>query len=126
MTPSEIVGLKMNPLREATRNLLGIATTKELKKWLKKNIKDLDLSRITHWNKQKLPDLRYKNSWQVLAVAIIKWLQNAKFHSSQKMFNRMNLDELKRECRERDIHCNIEPTKHNLKSLLIADELRAS
>ena len=123
LTPSDVATLKMNPLRQAVRSLLNVATTRDLQKWLKKNIKELDLTRVTNWSKAKLPDLRYKQSWQILAVAIIKWLQNAKFHRVNKMFNHLKIDDLKRECRQRDIYVNIEPTKHNLRSLLIADEL---
>jgi hypothetical protein len=123
LTPSDVVTFKMNPLRQAVKALLNVATTRDLQKWLKKNIKELDLTRVTHWNKAKLPDLRYKQSWQILAVAILKWLQNERFNRVNKMFKNWKLSELERECRKRDVYVNIEPTKHNLRTLLIADEL---
>ncbi len=71
MKAASVVKLKFKKLKEKVYKLTNTKNTKQLKKWLKNHKKALNISQISKLTKKdRLPNLRFRYNWEVLAIAI--------------------------------------------------------
>lgn len=96
MTARDLITLKMNELRVFVKGLVDAENSKQLKRWIKTNWKFFKpyLERFKYWSKDKLPSLRYKDSWFTLAVAIQKILKEQKLRLMVEQWEKMNKQDL--------------------------------
>lgn len=99
VTARDLITLKMNELRVFVRGLVSAENSKQLKRWIKTNWEFFKpyLEHIKYWSKDKLPSLRYKDSWFILAIAIQKILKEQKISLLMKQWEKMNKLDLQRE-----------------------------
>lgn len=99
MTPRDLITFKMNELRTFVKSLVSAENSKQLKRWIKSNWEFFKpyVEHFKYWSKDKLPSLRYKDSWFILAVAIQKILKEQKLGLLIKSWGKMTLLDLKRE-----------------------------
>ena len=71
MKAALVVKLKFKKLKEKLYKLTNTKNTKQLKQWLKNHRKALNISQITRLTKKdRLPNLRFRYNWEVLAITI--------------------------------------------------------
>lgn len=99
MTARDLLVLNINELRVFVRGLVNAENSKHLKRWIKSNWEFFKpyVERFKYWSKDKLPSLRYKDSWFTLAVDIQKILKEQKLGLLMKQWKKMSKLDLKRE-----------------------------
>ncbi len=104
MTNSQVTNLKLTKLKNLVYRITGVFGSKELRNWLKKNIEDLkQLREIDPINQELLPDLRYRESWEQIAIAVSELLQNSSNVDETKKWRKMSSSQLRKECDLRGI-----------------------
>lgn len=94
MQASDLIGKKIYELKAIAKGMLGVSETKEIRRWLKRNLGEYR-SKFIHLTTERLPNLRYIASWLTLCAVLIHISKQQQLKIEVRTWREMSIDRLR-------------------------------